>query len=101
MQKEYWPVVRTLKHRARQYSLAKPWWATSLERHLSRSQPRHIYVNFLCDLYGKLISDKQHAMHVLLVLEMLNNKIKRLKTQKYDKKPALGHLSTNHPLSNR
>ena len=46
--------VLTPKYRARHYSLAKPWWATGLERHLRHGQLRHIAINFLCDLYGKI-----------------------------------------------
>ena len=54
VQKQCWPEVRKLKNRARHYNLAKPWLDTSLERHLGHGHLRHISINFLCDLYGKI-----------------------------------------------
>ena len=80
-QKLYWSLIRTLNYCTRHYPLAKPWWAKSLERHLGHGQLRHISISVLCNLYGKNNSDKQHAKHVYPLLEMLNNKIKRLKMQ--------------------
>ena len=53
----------------------------------------------------KMISAKQRAKHVYPVLEMLSNKMKRLKMRKIKfenlkkKNPELRHLPTNHPLS--
>ena len=82
MQKQCLSEVSKLKNCPRYYNLAKPWLDTSLERHLRHVQFRHISINFLCDLYGKMISDKQLAKHVYPVLEMLSNKIKRLEMKK-------------------
>ena len=57
MQEQCWPEVRKLKNRARHYNLAKPWLNTSLEPSA---------MNFLCDLYGKMISDNQPNMFTCL-----------------------------------
>ena len=100
MQKQCLPKVRKLKNRARNYNLAKSWLDTS---HLRHGHLRHISINFLCDIYGKMISDKYRAKHNYPVLEMLSNKIKRLKmgekSLKIGKKNhEIRHLTTNHPL---
>ena len=65
MQKHCWPEIHKLQNRARHCNLAKPWWDTSLERHLRHGHLRDISINFLCDLYGKkIISDNQRAKHI-------------------------------------
>ena len=64
MQKHCSPEVHKLQNRARHYNLAKPWLDTSLERDLRHGHLRDISINFLCDLYGKNISDDQRAKHI-------------------------------------
>ena len=64
MQKQCWPEVHKLQNHARHYNLAKPWLETSLERHLRDGHLRDISIDFLCDLWEKIISDNQRAKHI-------------------------------------
>ena len=53
MQKHCCPEVHKLQNHTRHFNLAKPWLDTSLNRHLRHGHLRDIFINFLCDLYGK------------------------------------------------
>ena len=106
MQKHCWPEVHKLQNRARHYNLAKPWWDTSLERHLRYGHlPWHFHQFPMWFIWEKKLFPIISA-HYLPVLEMLSNETKRLKMKKIKfedlekKNPEIRHLPTNQSPSN-
>ena len=90
MQKHCWPEVHKLQNRARHNNLAKPWWDTSLERHLRHGHLRDISTNFLCDLYGKKIFPIISVPNIFTrsreVKQLKRLKMKKIKFENLEKK---------------
>ena len=100
MQKHCWPEVHKLQNRARHYNLAKPWWDTSLERHLRHGHLRDISINFLCDLYGKklfpIISPPNIFTHFRDVKQWKKRlKMKKISLKIWKKNPEIRQTLTD------